>query len=213
MIFNIFHDVYVLKKNYAGVAAEIYNTYNDYLEERFILAKQYSEWERINSGYCTFYDEVNSADFGISDLAIKVLEIFRPVILEYSQQIGIDISNICIRAIWANIYYNGGSLKPHTHFYSDNYTNHGVLFYLKKPANSGSLYIGDTELQYEEGDIVIFPSSVEHWHSENMSDQPRILVGLDFFENLNYVDEFRPKLFDSEAKWQHFINTKRMVDK
>lgn len=92
-----------------------------------------------------------------------------------------------IEDMWFNIYKTGGYVKEHNHL-SEKYKNLDFLtgvFYLKKPSNSGELYINKKEIKLKEDDFIIFDAKENHFSTENKSEEDKIVISFNFLKEKN----------------------------
>lgn len=91
-------------------------------------------------------------------------------------------SNLKIEAVWFSYYPDNTYFEYHRH------TNVAAVavFYLKKPSNSGNMWIKENEndiQEYEiigeEGDLMIFPGFLPHKTTANLSKESRIAITFD----------------------------------
>ena len=105
-------------------------------------------------------------DPAFKDLLIKVLSVLDP---DYR-----------IEDTWFNIYKKGGYVKEHNHK-SEKYPNSKTgVYYLKKPLNSGDLYIENKKIDLEEDDFIIFDGHKNHFTSKNETNEDRVIVSFNF---------------------------------
>lgn len=97
-----------------------------------------------------------------------------------------SIQDATIAGMWANRYPPGTFVARHNHngLKSDKNTVIGALLYLKKERNAGELVIdipnyGEYNVNMNEGDLVIFQSSLDHWTTPNNSDSDKYVIGLE----------------------------------
>ena len=118
------------------------------------------------------------------------LEFLDSYIKEYVKLNNIFTEKYNIIDMWTNRYSPGTFIKHHRHIVYENAVV--ISFYFKCPKNSGSLFVNfpeesseEYEVNTEEGDVVIFPSSALHWTSPNQSDEDRIVI----ITELSFGDE------------------------
>lgn len=113
-----------------------------------------------------------------------------PNIKAYAREVGINSDQFKIRTTWANIYRPGGKVTRHRHVYPDKRPTYSLICCLKKPPNSGNLFVSIPgandnmiyEVDYDEGDVVIFPGRRLHWSGTNLSDDDRVLIAFDWYQ-------------------------------
>ena len=89
-------------------------------------------------------------------------------------------NNYKVEDVWFNIYKTGGYVKEHNHL-SEKYSNQKTgVYYLKKPVNSGELYIENEKIELSEDDFIIFGGEKNHYTSKNKTNEDRIVVSFNF---------------------------------
>ena len=89
--------------------------------------------------------------------------------------------------MWFNIYKKGGYVKEHNHT-SKKYEKSDLktgIFYLKKPLNSGELYINNKEIKLNENDFIIFDAEENHYTTKNKTNEDRIVISFNFLRSYN----------------------------
>ena len=81
-----------------------------------------------------------------------------------------------IMDMWVNITPPDSYIKPHHHLNSEFPNSFAGVYYLKKPKNSGNLFIEGNEIQIEEYDLVVFQGKRMHWTAPNKSLNNRIAL-------------------------------------
>lgn len=135
-----------------------------------------------DGGACTFH---NKEEIGKNlhewEEFSEFIEFIKPHYVLYLKELGLDYEDINFIAMWANRYPKGSYAWPHKH--TENNDLLDILFYIQIPEGSGDLHIeengNDYRIGIEEGDVVIFPSGLNHWTDPNQSDIDRLLVGIE----------------------------------
>jgi hypothetical protein len=141
----------------------------------------------IANGSCSFH---NKDGDGRKLYEWKEFKDFIPFlkqnVRDYLESISIQEQDAPIAGMWANRYPPGTFVARHNH---NDLNRHktliiGALFYLKTQRNAGELVIdipnyGEYNVSMNEGDIVIFQSSLDHWTTPNNSDSDKYVIGLE----------------------------------
>jgi hypothetical protein len=137
---------------------------------------------RLLKGYTTaYYSNPKGREIHkmseLKDLTDFVLDIAE----EYIKENNLSNEKPRIVTSWFNIYPPGTYIEPHSHVTVPNLLS--SVFYLKSDDNSGTLYLKDDPQPkaLKQGEVFIFPSTIEHWTTPNMSSTDRIVYGCDIY--------------------------------
>ena len=147
-------------------------------------AASVSFWNVDDSGK-KVYDWLEMKDF---------LTFIKPHIRTYIKELNISEDDMMITAMWCNRYKPNTFVIKHNHTYNDykrgshNFKTSndvlGVLLYINKPDNSGNLFIETSdgiehEFDLKGGDVIIFPSMLQHRTSPNKSKDDKFVIGIE----------------------------------
>lgn len=127
----------------------------------------------------------------------------------YMDKIGVDSSKPIYIQCWANILKNNGrTIKPHNHAnahcdapHEYSYVSGNISIQVENTSTHFAHPIFK-ELAYElpnvNGQLIMFPSFMTHWSSENLSEEPRITIAFDLIteEVYNMVDNHNYRLLE-----------------
>jgi hypothetical protein len=172
---------------------DVYDLYDSIRSKLDVLFSRGNHWIRMDDGVSTYKDqEFPEQGTGLHHWPElrPFLDCVWPSVKEYARLVDLDPERCEIRTMWANIYHPGGRVNRHRHFYTDKLPTFSLICYLVRPPESGNLFVsvpGEDdvvvkEIDYAEGDIVIFPSRRLHWSGPNLSDQDRVLIAFDWYQ-------------------------------
>jgi hypothetical protein len=108
----------------------------------------------------------------------------------YMKQIGVDASKPVYVQCWANILRNNGRIiKPHHHGQAHcnapweySYVSGNLSVDVENTSTSFShpifRFVAE-EIPNVNGELILFPSFMTHWSSENKSERPRVTIAFD----------------------------------
>lgn len=172
----------IYRTNFNDHLKELQNDVIPKLDEKF-FSKDVTSESLVANGYISFFDEGGSHLDEWSEFA-KFMEFIRFHINEYSKSLELTNNQLEITNMWANKYPTHSFIREHAHIIYKNL--YSIVFYMKKPNDSGNLYIRDhskgidLEITSDEGDVIIFPSNVTHYTSPNNNTADKYIIGLDF---------------------------------
>lgn len=141
----------------------------------------------IRNGRCSFHniDESGKQLYKWNDLA-EITFFLKDNMKKYLRSVSIDVNDVSITGMWANRYPPGTFVDKHNHkrLKGKHSILIGALYYIRKDRNAGSLFIdipdhGEYNVEMEEGDVVIFHSSLDHWTTPNNSDNDKYVIGME----------------------------------
>jgi len=107
-------------------------------------------------------------------------------VIDYITKYG-DEHEMTLNGYWSQIHNYLESTDIHHH----GFVNFSWVYYVKVPKDSGKLvFILDTKddrapkavFEPKEGDLIIFPSYIQHKVTKNMNKEPRISISGDFIQ-------------------------------
>ncbi len=119
------------------------------------------------------------------------IDFIKPHIQNYLNEINKSEDYYYVTGMWANVYPPGTHVAKHKHNYfqesSDLNDILAILLYLRKPNDSGNLIIDipennstvDYKVTMEEGDVVMFQSSLCHQTEINKSCESKFIIGIE----------------------------------
>lgn len=141
----------------------------------------------IENGICSFHNvdatgrELYKWD-ELSDFTVFIQQSIK----EYLKSISIDIEDVAVAGMWANRYPPGTFVSKHNHnqLREKDTVIIGALYYIRKDKDAGNLVIdipdyGVYNTEMDEGDVVIFQSSLDHWTVPNTSDNDKYVIGVE----------------------------------
>lgn len=174
----------ILRTRYEN-SAELFETIKPKLED---ITKQPNKLPLfIRNGSCSFHNKDETGRQLNEWEELKELVTFFKVILkEYLASISVKEEDAAFAGMWANRYPPGTYVARHNHNHTriDKKIVIGVLYYLKKDDNAGSLHIdipeyGEYNANMNEGDVVVFQSSLDHWTVPNNSSTDKYIIGME----------------------------------
>lgn len=137
----------------------------------------------IRGGMCSFHN-VDEAGKRLNewDEFREFMDFVQPHIDAYVNSLGLQ--KVAFEGMWANRYPPGTFVIKHDHktLSGRQVTFIGVLFYIQKPENSGNLFIEGKEIDIEQGDVIMFETSMEHWTEPNKSSTDKFVIGMELVE-------------------------------
>lgn len=141
----------------------------------------------IKNGSCSFHNEDDAGKRLYEWIELKdFVSFLKTNLRDYLKSIDVDEQNVSVAGMWANRYPSGTHVEKHNH----NPRNKegilviGALYYLHKDDNAGNLVIdipnhGHYNANMNEGDLIIFQSTLDHWTTPNRSDKDKYIIGLE----------------------------------
>lgn len=141
----------------------------------------------IENGICSYHNEDDSGRQVYKWPELKgLIEFLKDNIRDYLNEISIDQSSIAVTGMWVNRYPPGTFIVKHKHDYLNekNSVIIGIVFYIRKDENAGSMVIdipgyGKYNTKMVEGDVIIFNSTLEHWTVPNQGDTDKYTIGME----------------------------------
>lgn len=159
------------------------------------------------SSYSTPYNYGNDSIF--NNLISSILNVLKN---EYNNSYQIE-------DMWFNIYKTGGYVKEHNHL-SEKYKNLDFktgVFYIKKPSNSGELYVDKKKIKLNEDDLIIFDAKQNHYTTENKNNKDKVVISFNFLKKNIVLNNTTNKPFevDNLVGYSHFkkLFTKKECEK
>lgn len=138
-------------------------------------------------------------DYNFLDFEYECIKDFNNFIYtnykQYMSDIGVDTNNPVYITCWANIMRNGGrTITPHHHGnlhgmapYQYSYVSGNICidtqetstFFAHPLFASAYKEIPNKEIPNKNGEMIMFPSFITHWASENKNERPRITIAFD----------------------------------
>ena len=131
-------------------------------------------------------DNVSNTDWHESNIERKYWDCFYSMIEPY-------LENLCLRLgkekftivnYWFQQYETNSKHDWHIHF--DNLTKNekadgfGGIYYLELPENIGTEFLNNPKLDYQEGDLVIFPAFLPHRSPVNLTNKRKTSIVFNF---------------------------------
>ena len=141
----------------------------------------------IENGICSYHNEDDSGRrvYMWSELR-DLVEFLKDNIKEYLKEISVNEQDVAVTGMWVNRYPPGTFIVKHKHDYLNekNSVVVGIVYYIRKDENAGSLVIdipgyGKYNTKMVEGDVIIFDSTLEHWTVPNQGDTDKYTIGLE----------------------------------
>lgn len=145
----------------------------------------------IVNGSCSFHNKKDSGKQIYDWPEMKSLvTFFKENVREYLKSICVNENDCSVAGMWANRYPPGTFVDRHNHSKKEKQIVIGVLHYIRKDKDAGNLVIdipdyGDFTVDMNEGDTVIFQSSLDHWTSVNRSENDKYVIGLELIVDNN----------------------------
>ena len=149
----------------------------------------------IENGICSYHNESNEGRelYRWSELK-DLVEFLKDNIKQYLDVISVNENDVAVTGMWANRYPPGTFIVKHDH----NYLNQknsiiiGIVYYIRKDDTAGSLVIdipdyGEYNTDMNEGDVILFDSTLKHWTIPNQSDKDKYTIGLEIVVGDNGV--------------------------
>ena len=141
----------------------------------------------IENGICSYHNEDDAGRQVYLWPELKdLVEFLKDNIKEYLKIISVNDQDVAVTGMWVNRYPPGTFIVKHNHNYLNekNSVIIGIVYYIKKDETAGSLVIdipgyGKYNTKMQEGDIIIFDSTLEHWTVPNQSDTDKYTIGLE----------------------------------
>ena len=141
----------------------------------------------IQNGSCSFHNETDAGKRLYEWAELKDFVSFvKNNLKEYLHAIGADEQNVSVAGMWANRYPPGTFVEKHNHNpkRKPGIIVIGALYYIRKDIDAGNLVIdipdyGEYNVDMNEGDLVIFQSSLNHWTIPNRSDRDKYIIGFE----------------------------------
>lgn len=149
---------------------------------------------------CNTYTTLNSYDLRLDPLFQPLISAITQEVIQFSASYGIIGKPITCTDAWANVAGPGDfqeyHLHPNNHF--------SIAYYIQIPENSGDIHFKSTEAFFDncplpckedsmfpasahqvrvpakEGMLVAFRANVQHMVSQNLSNQDRISISMNF---------------------------------
>lgn len=154
----------------------------------------------IEKGICSYHNEDDEGKHVYRWPEFKdLVEFLRDNIKEYLKVVSVDEQDVVITGMWINRYPPGAFIVRHNHDQiqnRDQFINKGIIigivYYIRKDENAGSLVIdipgyGKYNTKMEEGDVIIFNSSLYHWTIPNLTENDKYTIGLEVVIGRNGV--------------------------
>jgi len=120
----------------------------------------------------------------------EIKKLFNEIEFKFKQQYK---SNIKLMNFWAQVHKKNESTHLHDHLSVNEAINAGKyisgVYYVQVPKNSGNIIFKYVEHKYidktyivepEEKDILLFPSSLKHEVTKNISNKERIVISFNY---------------------------------
>ena len=161
-----------------------------FAEEQNILNNIKTEFEDDDPTWLT----VKLWGYNFLDFDYPCIKYFNNFIFDsykfYMNQIGVDSSKPVYIQCWANILRNNGRIiKPHHHAdahsgapYEYSYVSGNISIHVENTSTSFAHPIFKdmfSEIPNVNGQLIMFPSFMTHWSSENKSETPRVTIAFD----------------------------------
>lgn len=137
----------------------------------------------------------------------ELIDFIKPHIVDFMNILEKPINNWNMNACWIMVYPRGSFIKEHAHSPEDDAIT--IIFYLKRPENSGDLFLrtdssgsflgindnsGDDKgqgviykVETNQGDVIMHTGNIPHWTTENNTDEEKISVIIDIsYKNALY---------------------------
>lgn len=111
---------------------------------------------------------------------------------EYFTFNGIPQENVRIVMSWANVYPKGSFIRPHDHSTFESLTS--AVFCVEEGHSLLHIKTMSKPYKINKGELIIFPSHLEHWTTPNTSDKERVIVGFDIYFGKKSDEEIIKKL-------------------
>jgi hypothetical protein len=154
----------------------------------------------IEKGVCSYHNEDDEGKQVYRWPEFKdLIDFLRDNIKEYLNNISVDEQDVVVTGMWVNRYPPGAYIVRHNHDEiqnRDQFVNKGIIiglvYYIRKDENAGSLVIdipnyGKYNTNMEEGDVIIFNSSLYHWTTPNLCENDKYTIGLEVVIGRNAV--------------------------
>jgi len=220
MLYSLSPSLIVYKARYTNDLRKLQNLLIPKLEEK-VFTQEYTKNNIVKNGNISFAIDGPFGVFEGSHLndweeSADFINFLNPHIEEYTKHLNILFDHVTLTNMWANKYPQNSFIQEHAHLVYKNL--HSIVFYLKKPYNSGNLFIRDNNIDYEiitaEGELIIFPSNLIHYTSPNNNVENKYVIGADIHcsvDPLEYnVTEFRQLLSRnniSESELEAILDT------
>lgn len=178
--------------------SDLYLTVADKLKE---ITEQPNalEWF-IEKGVCSYHNHDDAGKLVYQWPEFKdLIQFLKENIREYLQAVSVDEQDVVITGMWVNRYPPGAFIVRHNHDQiqdRDQFINKGIIigivYYIRKDENAGSMVLdipgyGKYNTKMEEGDVIIFNSSLYHWTIPNQGDTDKYTIGLEVIIGRNGV--------------------------
>ena len=149
----------------------------------------------IENGICSYHNEDDTGRQVYNWPEFKgLIELLKDNIKEYLNIISVNENDVAVTGMWVNRYPPGTFIVKHNHNYLNDKNSIiiGIVYYIRKDENAGSLVIdipgyGKYNTKMQEGDIIIFDSTLEHWTVPNQGDTDKYTIGLEIVVGDNGV--------------------------
>lgn len=172
-------------KEYFPFAIPFYHvTISDWLRKKPILMN-FVDWndpECITDEHFTDYHKnLKNPPDGRPKYTVDFINLFSNELVTFANK---HQMNVNITSLWAQRYYKTHHMQPHTHglsgfsavLYADfSQKDMGATVFqapFKNPVHGNDL---SHQPKVKEGDMIIFPSTINHWAMPNISDKPRTI--------------------------------------
>lgn len=174
----------LIKTSY-GDTKELYDSIYNELEYITNQSNKFPGF--IENGSCSFHNvDCQGKELYRWEKLGQLVDIFKSCLREYLNLLQIREDDVVVVGMWANRYPPDTYVGKHNHNYlnGENKTIIDALFYLKKDDKAGSLYIdipeyGVYNANMNEGDIIVFQSSWDHWTDPNKSKSDKYVIGIE----------------------------------
>lgn len=141
--------------------------YDEKVDLSFINEEFFKPHHYVPNGYITFWHG--------GDMLHKNKELYNLTEFILSKVPGYKVVNC-----WANRYPKGSYVRPHKHIIHPN--TYSAVYYYHCPDGSGDLHIESETVTPKTGQVIIFPSKLEHWTTPNNNEDEKIILGYDLIK-------------------------------
>ncbi len=144
----------------------------------------------IENGCCSFHNKDDSGKrlYEWTEF-IDFLSFIKQNMREYLTSVSVMESDVRIAGMWANRYPPDTFVGIHNHRYlnDDKKIIIDMLYYIKREDNAGDLVIdipeyGEYNVFMQQGDVIIFQSTLDHWTTSNKSASDKYVIGLELVD-------------------------------
>lgn len=131
-------------------------------------------------------EDVSNTDWSESNIERKYWDCFYPMIEPYLKNLCLQINKerFDIVNYWFQQYKTNSKHDWHIHF--DNLTKeekaygYSAIYYLELPENVGTEFLNCSRLEYQEGDLVVFPTFLPHRSPINLTNNRKTSIVFNF---------------------------------